>query len=396
MTKTDIARRKFMGRVAALLGYAGLAPLGFSAQTRSRQTASTAKTTLDKKTDYDKFAKLANNENPYGPPETVMKAMNDAWRYANRYQYPDGGIVEAIAEHHGVKPENILLGCGSSEILKIVDDAFLPEHKFVIGVDPTYETVYRYATNSKAKAITLPLTNTFDVDMKAIIRATKLNARDVGFVYICNPNNPTGRIVSKQDIKLLLDSIPQDIPVFIDEAYHHFVDDPNYEPSIKYVIEGRKVIVARTFSKIAALAGMRLGYAVAPEEIIGMLRPLVVSYNTNAVVKYGGVAALKDTAYQAKMKQLNKQLRDKTTNELKTMGYQVIPSQSNFFMVNVKKDVTQVGDEFQKRGILVGRKFPPMNEWLRVSVGTEDEMDRFMKAFKEIFSGQKTEVKSGA
>jgi histidinol-phosphate aminotransferase len=396
MTKTDIARRKFMGRVAALLGYAGLAPLGFSAQTRSRQTASTAKTTLDKKTDYDKFAKLANNENPYGPPETVMKAMNDAWRYANRYQYPDGGIVEAIAEHHGVKPENILLGCGSSEILKIVDDAFLPEHKFVIGVDPTYETVYRYATNSKAKAITLPLTNTFDVDMKAIIRATKLNARDVGFVYICNPNNPTGRIVSKQDIKLLLDSIPQDIPVFIDEAYHHFVDDPNYEPSIKYVTEGRKVIVARTFSKIAALAGMRLGYAVAPEEIIGMLRPLVVSYNTNAVVKYGGVAALKDTAYQAKMKQLNKQLRDKTTNELKTMGYQVIPSQSNFFMVNVKKDVTQVGDEFQKRGILVGRKFPPMNEWLRVSVGTEDEMDRFMKAFKEIFSGQKTEVKSGA
>jgi histidinol-phosphate aminotransferase len=396
MTKTDIARRKFMGRVAALLGYAGLAPLGFSAQTRSRQTTSAAKTTLDKKTDYDKFAKLANNENPYGPPETVMKAMNDAWRYANRYQYPDGGIVEAIAEHHGVKPENILLGCGSSEILKIVDDAFLPEHKFVIGVDPTYETVYRYATNSKAKAITLPLTNTFDVDMKAIIRATKLNARDVGFVYICNPNNPTGRIVSKQDIKLLLDSIPQDIPVFIDEAYHHFVDDPNYEPSIKYVTEGRKVIVARTFSKIAALAGMRLGYAVAPEEIIGMLRPLVVSYNTNAVVKYGGVAALKDTAYQAKMKQLNKQLRDKTTNELKTMGYQVIPSQSNFFMVNVKKDVTQVGDEFQKRGILVGRKFPPMNEWLRVSVGTEDEMDRFMKAFKEIFSGQKTEVKSGA
>jgi histidinol-phosphate aminotransferase len=249
MTKTDIARRKFMGRVAALLGYAGLAPLGFSAQTRSRQTASAAKTTLDKKTDYDKFAKLANNENPYGPPETVMKAMNDAWRYANRYQYPDGGIVEAIAEHHGVKPENILLGCGSSEILKIVDDAFLPEHKFVIGVDPTYETVYRYATNSKAKAITLPLTNTFDVDMKAIIRATKLNARDVGFVYICNPNNPTGRIVSKQDIKLLLDSIPQDIPVFIDEAYHHFVDDPNYEPSIKYVTEGRKVIVARTFSR---------------------------------------------------------------------------------------------------------------------------------------------------
>jgi histidinol-phosphate aminotransferase len=383
---TNIDRRKFVGGVAAVLGYAGVAKWEISAQTRSQQTATAGKTALDKKIDYDKFAKLANNENPYGPSESVMKAMTNAWKYANRYGYPDGGIVEAIAEHHGVKPENIVLGCGSSEILKIVDDAFLSDHKLVVGVDPTYETVYRYATNSKAKAIALALTKTYDADMKGIIRATKLNARDVGLVYICNPNNPTGRIVPKQDIKLLLDSIPQDITVFIDEAYHHFVDDPNYEPSIKYVIEGRKVIVARTFSKIAGLAGMRLGYGVAPPEIIDLLKPMVVSYSTNAVVKYGGVAALKDTAYEAKMKQLNKQVREKTMSELKAMGYELIPSQTNFFMVNVKTDVTQVGEEFQKKGVLVGRKFPPMNEWLRVSVGTEDEMNRFMKAFKEIFS----------
>jgi len=387
MRRTSIARRRFMGKAAAVLGYAGLAPLGFSMQSRPQQTpAAAANTALDRKKDYDKFAKLSNNENPYGPSETVMKAMNDAWKYANRYTYPDGGVVDAIAEHHGVKPDNIVLGCGSSEILKIVDDAFLPDHRLVIGVEPTYETVYRYATNSKAKAIALPLTDTFDVDMKAIIRATRLNARDVGFVYICNPNNPTGRIVTKQDIKLLLDSIPQDIPVFIDEAYHHFVDDPNYEPSIKYVTEGRKVIVARTFSKIAGLAGMRLGYAVAPPEIIDLLKPLVVSYNANAVVKYGAVAALKDAANETRLKRLNKQLRDKTTNELKKLGYQVIPSQANFFMVNVKKDVTGVGEEFTKRGVLVGRKFPPMNEWLRVSVGSEDEMNRFMKAFGEIFA----------
>jgi histidinol-phosphate aminotransferase len=215
-------------------------------------------------------------------------------------------------------------------------------------------------------------------------------------VYICNPNNPTSRIVPKQDIKLLLDSIPQDITVFIDEAYHHFVDDPNYEPSIKYVIEGRRVIVARTFSKIAGLAGMRLGYAVAPSEIIDLLKPLVVSYNTNAVVKYGAVAALKDTTYEARMKQLNKQVRDKAMNELKSIGYELIPSQTNFFMVNVKTDVTQVGEEFKKREILVGRKFPPMNEWLRVSVGTEDEMNRFMKAFKEVFANKTSETKSGA
>jgi histidinol-phosphate aminotransferase len=141
---------------------------------------------------------------------------------------------------------------------------------------------------------------------------------------------------------------------------------------------------------------MRLGYAVAPTEIIDLLKPLVVSYNTSAVVKYGGVAALKDTTYEAKMKQLNKQVRDKAMNELKAMGYELIPSQTNFFMVNVKTDVTQVGEEFKKREILVGRKFPPMNEWLRVSVGTEDEMNRFMKAFKEVFANKKSETKSGA
>jgi histidinol-phosphate aminotransferase len=388
--KTDIARRKFMAKMAAVLGYAGLGPLQLSGQARSRQNSAPAEGALDPKKigDYDKLIKLANNENPYGPPEGVLKAMNDAWKYSGRYAAPDGGLVDAIAEHHHLKPENVLIGCGSSEILKIVDDAFLPDHKIVVGVEPTYETVYRFATNSKAKAIAVPLTKTYDADMKEIIRITKLNARDVGVVYICNPNNPTGRIVPKTEIKLLLDSIPVDIPVFIDEAYHHFVDDPNYEPSVKYVIEGRKVIIARTFSKIAALAGMRLGYALAPKEIIDQLKPFVMTYNTSTIVKFGGVASLKDAASEAKFKQLNKQVRDKATGELKAMGYDVIPSQTNFFMVNVKKDVTPVAADFLKKGFVVGRKFPPMNEWLRVSVGTDEEMKGFMMVFKELFPPQ--------
>jgi histidinol-phosphate aminotransferase len=382
----SIARRNFMGKLAVILGYAGLGPLQVSGQARPGQRAATGqKASSSEKPDYDKLVKLANNENAYGPSEAVMRAMNDAWKYANRYAFPDGGLTDAIAALHHVKPENIVLGCGSSEILKIVDDAFLPDHKLVVGVDPTYETVYRYVTNSKAKAIRVGLTETHDTDIKGIIRVTKLNARDVGVIYICNPNNPTGRIVPKDDIKLLLDSIPADIPVFIDEAYHHFVDDPRYESSIKYVIEGRKVIVARTFSKIAGLAGMRLGYAVAPKEIADQLRAFVTPYNVNAAVRYGAIAALKDSAYEAKMKQLNIQVRDKTTKELTAMGFEVIPSQTNFFMVNVKKNVNDVADAFSKKGILVGRRFPPMNQWLRVSVGTEDEMNRFTNAFKELF-----------
>ena len=388
MKQTDVARRTFMGTVALLFGSAGLGPLQLSARDRADQPSDAAKVALPdpkKAADYDKLVKLANNENAYGPPEAVMRAMNDAWKYGNRYAAPDGGLVDAIAEHHKVKPENVLLGCGSSEILKVVDDAFLPDHKLVVGVEPTYNTVYQYATNSKAKAIATPLTKTYDANIKEIIRVTKANARDVGMVYLCNPNNPTGRIVPKDEIKLLLESIPGDIPVFIDEAYHHYVDDPNYEPSTKYVIEGRKVIIARTFSKIAALAGMRLGYAVAPKELIDQLKPFVMTYNTNHLAKHGAVVALKDTANEVKVKQLNKQVRDSVTAEIRAMGYEVIPSQANFFMINIKKDVTPVADEFLKRGVVVGRKFPPMNEFMRVSVGTQPEMDVFMKAFKEVF-----------
>src|SRR5262249_16854975 len=224
MLQKSATRRRFLGGIATALSFAGFSPsLNLFAQTKKvRQGAEAAE---DPKI-YDSLAKLANNENTWGSSETVTKAMTDALKYANRYRYPDGGIVEAIATHHGVKPENVLIAAGSGEILKIIDDAFLIDHKKVVGVDPTYESVYRYATNSKADAIKVSLLKDYRMDIPGIIRATKMNYRDVGFVYICNPNNPTGNIIPKQEIKLLLDSLPSDVPVLIDEAYHHFVTSP--------------------------------------------------------------------------------------------------------------------------------------------------------------------------
>jgi histidinol-phosphate aminotransferase len=385
--KTAVSRRGFMGGVAAALGYIGVRPDDLWAQTRSavpaapRGRVSTA--------EYDAFAKLANNENPYGPPESVMKAMTEAFKYSNRYGYPDGGIVSEIAAHHGVKPENILLGAGSGEILQVVGTTFLQDGRKVIGVEPSYGSVYQHASGLKADAIKLALRDDFTQDVPEMIKVTKANYRDLGFVYLCNPNNPTGLVVSKQDVKLLLDSIPSDMPVLIDEAYHHFIDDPSYATSVPYVNEGRPVVIARTFSKISALAGMRLGYAVAPKYLIDQMRPHAVS-SINAIVKWGGVAALKDTAAQEQVKRVNRELRDKTTAELQGLGFKVIPSQTNFFMVHVKRDVVPLAQEFRKKGVLVGRPFPPMTEHLRVSVGTAEEMNRFMVAFKEIFSSARS------
>jgi histidinol-phosphate aminotransferase len=322
--------------------------------------------------------------------------MNDVWKYSNRYGYPDPGIRQAIAESMGVKPENVLIAAGSGEILKVIDATYLPEHKYFVGPDPTYDSMYRYVTESKGMALRIPLKKDYTTDIDGMIRATKLHARDVGLVYLCNPNNPTGNIVPKDDIRRLLDGVPAEIPVFIDEAYHHFVDNPNYEPSTKYVLEGRRVIVARTFSKIAALAGMRLGFAIATPDVLAEMNPQMIG-SISSLVKYGGVAALKDTANEQKVKALNKQLRERTVGELRAYGYETIPSDANFFMVNMKTDIAPLGQKFSDEGVLVGRKFPPMDNWMRVSVGSDDEMKRFVAAFKKIMPQAKaTTAAAGA
>jgi histidinol-phosphate aminotransferase len=378
-----VSRRRFFGGVATAMGALTLKPdlrLFAQAAQQGRQQR-----TVD---EYDALAKLANNENPYGPPESVLKAMTDAFKYANRYGYPDGGITEAIAKHHDVDPDNVMLGAGSGEILDIACVALLQGDKKVVGVDPSYDVLYQHARTLKADQIRIPLLKDYTQDIPAMIRAVKQNYRDVGFVYLVNPNNPTGRTVSKKDVALLLDSIPEDVPVLIDEAYHHFVEDPEYATSVPYVKAGRNVIIARTFSKIAALAGMRLGYALAPRSVLQQLRPFGTG-TINAVVKWGGVAALKDTASQAWVKKVTIEERTKAVRGLNEMGFETIPSECNFFMVNLKKPVASVTEEFRKRKVLVGRPFPPLLEHMRVSIGTPDEMNRFMVAFREIFANGK-------
>jgi histidinol-phosphate aminotransferase len=394
--RNGLSRRGFVGGVATALGYLSFkSPLELFAQGRGGAPSQQPRPRASE-AEYDLYAKLSSNENPYGPPESVMKAMTHAFKYANRYGYPDGGIVEEIAKHHGVKPENVMLGAGSGEILDVVGSAFGGNGKKVVGVEPSYSQVYSHVTSVKGAAITLSLTDDYRQDMQAIIKTTKKHYREVGFIYLCNPNNPTGVVVPKQDVRALLDGIPEDMPVLIDEAYHHFVADPNYATSIPYVLEGRPVIVTRTFSKIAALAGMRLGYAIAQKELITQMRPFSTG-TVNAIVKWGGVAALKDTDSQAQVKKVMIDLRTKTTTELTGMGYSVIPSETNFFMVNLKRPIIPVIDEFAKKGVQVGRPFPPMLEHLRVSIGTADEMNRFMVAFKEIMANPaKTASSSGA
>jgi histidinol-phosphate aminotransferase len=386
------SRRGFVGGVATALGYLTVEPSSrLWAQSVVGGSAQRVKAAGD---EYDTLAKLANNENPYGPSEAVMKAMTQALKYANRYGYPDGGITEAIAKHHGVKAENVLLGSGSGEILDVACNTYLRGGRKILSSEPSYDVIFGHVTAYKADAIRVPSLPDFRQDIAGLVKAARAYNREIGFVYLCSPNNPTGRIVTKQEIQQLLDGIPEDMPVLIDEAYFHFVEDPDYATSIPHVFEGRPVMVTRTFSKIAALAGMRLGYAIAPEEMIRDMRPYATG-TINAIVKWGGVAALGDTEAQAKVKRVTLDLRKKTTTELQNIGYTVIPSEANFFLVHIRRPVPPVIDEFKKKGVLVGRPFPPLMEHLRVSVGTADEMSRFLTAFRDIVPQPRTASKTG-
>jgi histidinol-phosphate aminotransferase len=390
----NLSRRGFVNGLATVVGYAGLRPTTLFGQTTARPAA-LSPLNIDaamakRVAEYDAAAKLAGNENPWGPLDSVMQAMNSAWKYSNRYGYPDGGVLQAIADHHGVTPQHILLGAGSGEILDVVGATFLDGgNRKVLGVEPTYSSVYGFATSIKSDAIRLPLNKDYSQNIPALITAAKRHYRELGFIYLCNPNNPTGMIVTKAEVKQLLDGVPEDMPVLIDEAYHHFVESPDYATSLPYVVEGRRVIIARTFSKIFGIAAMRLGYAIAPPDLIQSMRAYSIG-SINALVKWGAVAGLKDAAGQQRVKDMTLRIRKKTIGDVKALGYDVLPTETNYFMVAIKRDVQPVIDEFRKRGVLVGRPFPPMNQHLRVSVGSEEEMARFMTAFREIFSAART------
>ena len=391
---SHVSRRHFIGGVtaAAALGTVGVTPQ--VAEARVRRAADRGirylpggapmhRTLQSRVDEYDALAHLSSNENPFGPSEKALEAMTYAFKYSMRYGYPDNDVQRRIAEAHDVPRDHTLLGAGSGEILDVVGLTWLAHDKKVVGVDPSYGSVYSHATGIDAETLLLPLEADYRQNIERMVDVTNRNARDVGFVYLCNPNNPTGVTVTADEISYLLDNIPEDIPVLIDEAYHHFVEDPAYEESLKYVREGRRVVIARTFSKIYGMAAMRIGFAIAPPDMIQEMRPYSTG-SVNALARWGAVASMEDQPAAERMLVHNKRLREQTISDLESLGYECIPSQTNFFMVNLRQTVAPIRQAFRQRGVAVGRDFPPMLDHLRVSIGTEDEMGRFMNAFEDI------------
>jgi histidinol-phosphate aminotransferase len=324
---------------------------------------------------------LNSNENPYGPAPAALDAMTASQKVAARY--PDAAekrLVEAIAAMHKLDPDQVLLGCGSGELLRVADMAFLGADKTVVAAEPTFEAVLNYARVARGRAVTVPQTADFRHDLAAMAAACDATT---GLVYVCNPNNPTGTIVRRAELSRFLEQVPKTVHVLLDEAYFHFVEDEEYASGLEW-ISAPNLIVVRTFSKIYGMAGMRLGYAVGSKENVAAMRQHLISNNTNAAVLPAALAALADPELVPAQRALNKQTREWLCRELERDGRRYIPSHTNFLMIELGGDVAPAIEAFRNEGILVGRKFPAMGSWLRVSMGTRQEMEAFVAGLRRI------------
>jgi len=318
------------------------------------------------------------NENPLGPCKAACEAIGAIAHKGGRYDI-DGEtakLTTTFARQNGLKEEYISVYAGSSEPLHFTTLAFTsPTRGFVTG-DPSYEAGMRAAQISGAKISKVPLTSTYAHDVKAMVAADP----NAGIIYICNPNNPTGTLTSKEDIAWAVENKPKGAIILVDEAYIHLSDSPSV---LDMVAADKDVIVLRTFSKVYGMAGIRCGFAVGRPDLLKKLE----AYGQNAMPITGSAAAnvsLLDPELVPTRKKIIGDIRNDTFDWLAKNNYKFIPSQSNCFMIDTGRNGRSVIAAMQQKNVFIGRTWPIWPNMVRVTVGSPDDMAKFKVAFKEV------------
>src|SRR5712692_6478589 len=296
---------------------------------------------------------------------SVCTAMKTPIGSANLYPRMEyNGLVERIAVVNKVKPEQVLLGCGSTEILRVSAFAFLGSGKQLIQASPTFEAIEHYAHAAGAEVISVRLTPAF--------------AHDLAGMLAC----ATASLTPRKDLENIISKLPASTFVVIDEAYHHYAGQSGmYASFIDRPLDNERVIVARTFSKVYGLAGLRLGYAVASPKIIRQMRKFVTEDNINAFVTQAGAAALDDVEAVNDFIRRNADARQEFFNQAMARALKPIDSHANFVMMNTFHPAEEVIQHFRKNNILIGRRFPPMDSYIRISLGRPEEMLAFWRTW---------------
>jgi histidinol-phosphate aminotransferase len=328
----------------------------------------------------DGLIRLHSNENAYGPSAKVAEVIKSSTRSANRYPRMEyDGLVERIAAVNKVKPEQVLLGCGSTEILRVAAFAFLGSGKQLIQASPTFEAIEHYARAAGSEVISVRLTPAFAHDLAGMLARASASTT---LVYICNPNNPTASLTPRKDLENFISRLPASTFVVIDEAYHHYAGQSGmYVSFIDRPLDDERVIVARTFSKVYGLAGLRLGYAVASPKVIQQIRRFATEDNINAIVTQAAAAALDDVDAVNNFTQRNTDDRQEFFNQAMARALKPIDSHANFVMMNTFHPAEEVIQHFRLSNILIGRRFPPMDTYIRISLGSPEEMRAFWRTW---------------
>jgi histidinol-phosphate aminotransferase len=371
MNTISISRRRF----AHLLGVGAAATVvrprfNFATEPAARSTSSSAG-----------VVRLSANENPYGPSRKAIELMNGSYDLCCRY--PDehnDALIEALAKLNGVERDQILLGDGSGEILKICADTFTgPQLGKIVAADPTFESIWQHAKVNGAEVVKVPLTQTYAHDLVKMGAAAKH-----GLVYVCNPNNPTASITPKNELRDFIAKTARSTTILVDEAYFHYADSPDYESVIPLIKDHPNLIVARTFSKIYGMAGLRCGYAVAQKGTIEKMRPRAMFDSVNCMALAAARASLEDVDQVTNGKRLTSEAKTFTVTELDKLGFKTIPSQANFIMFDCKRPVVPLIAAMKQRNVQVGRLFPALPNHMRLTIAKKTEMEAFLTAFRAV------------
>lgn len=326
--------------------------------------------------------KLASNESPFGPAPGVLRAISDAARELHRY--PDAGtwsLREALARHHDLPMEQFLLGNGSNEVIDLLCRTLASPADHGVFGEPSF-VCYRIGfTAANVPFTAVPLRDHVAWDVDALLQAVRPETR---LLFVAHPNNPTGAHVPRADLERLLRDLPAHVTAVVDEAYVEFADADDYETALSMRGLRERLVVLRTFSKAYGLAGLRVGYAIAPPEIVGYLNRVRAPFNVNAIAQAAARAALEDQDHLRRYVELNRVERARVGEALRALGLEVAPSQANFVLANFRRPGREVYDALLRKGVIVRPMPAPIDTWLRITVGFPEENDRMLAAVREL------------
>jgi len=331
------------------------------------------------------LVRLDSNENPEGPPQSAIDAITQGASDTARYHFDEfRAFTEALAASEELRPEQVLFGIGSGDVIDAAICAFTSPSRPMITATPTFEIPVALARSLGRKIVELPLAEPWSFPVKQM--ADEAAKAGGGLIYLCNPNNPTASLTPKTDLAWLVSNLPPATVLLVDEAYIHFADPDEVESAIRYVRRDQNVVVTRTFSKIYGLAGARAGFACARPDLIRAM----AQFKNNIIPILGLRAAMAalgetDTLVPRRRAQVAR-IRSELCAWLRQKNLRYIEPHANFVMIDIGRDVRTFSSAMYRNGVAVGRPFPPLNQMLRVTIGTDQEMAKFREAFWQVYS----------